>query len=94
MELVGYFHLKAGKPCLVICLPKGSFSSYSSYVFSDSSPFKALCFCWLVCLFVNNSFQNGSGDGSSSGSFWSVLFGGLGDGKCGTEETVYNIGYL
>lgn len=42
MELESYIHLIAGKPCLGIYLPKGSFASYSSYDFSISSPFKAL----------------------------------------------------
>ena len=58
-------------------------------------PLKLSVFVGLfVCLFVNNSSQNGSSDGSSSGSFLFVLFGGLGDGKWGTEETLYNIAYL
>jgi len=68
--------------CLIICLPKGSFSSYTSYVFSVSSPSKALFL--LACLFINNSSQNGSHDGFSS--FFFVLFRGLGDGKWGTEQ--------
>lgn len=44
-----YSHLRAGKLPSNLS-PKDSFSSYSSYVFSVSSPSKALCFCWLVYL--------------------------------------------
>ena len=46
-ELISYFHLVAGEPCLGVSL-KGSSACYCSYAFSVSPPFKILCFYLLL----------------------------------------------